>query len=190
MRHVNNFCNLGEIMKCITFICFIILTLFILLGANAKISTKELEASDFLRIHIRANSNETNDQVVKYAIKNRIVEFVTPLLVNCNTKNEVVAVLKNNKVQIEKISNEVLMEHSFSYKAKMQITKEYFPTRMYDNVLLKSGTYDALVLELGQADGNNWWCVVYPPLCFVNDTASTNITYRSKLIELIEKFFK
>jgi stage II sporulation protein R len=119
-----------------------------------------------------------------------VVEVITPLLVNCNNKEEVINIINVNKQLIERTSNEILSKNSFSYNTKVVIKKEYFPTRIYDDVVLQSGTYDAIILELGNAEGNNWWCVVYPPLCFVNQTGSTNIVYKSKLLEIIEKFFK
>jgi len=177
-------------MKCISLICFIILTFLVTFSTSFKIEENVLDANQFLRIHIRANSNETSDQVVKYAVKNKVVEVITPLLVNCNNKEEVINIINVNKQLIERTSNEILSKNSFSYNTKVVIKKEYFPTRIYDDVVLQSGTYDAIILELGNAEGNNWWCVVYPPLCFVNQTGSTNIVYKSKLLEIIEKFFK
>ena len=61
---------------------------------------------------------------------------------------------------------------------------------MYNSTVLESGVYDAVIVNLGEAKGNNWWCVVYPPLCFVNETNNNSIIYKSKLLELIKKFFK
>jgi len=177
-------------MKCISFIFFILLTVFITLGATTTIKTSPINAGDFLRIHIRANSDETSDQLVKYTIKNKVVEAITPLIANCNSKEDIINHINLNKQKIEKVSNQILLQHSFTYQTKVLIKKEYFPTRMYNNVVLQSGVYDAIILELGEAKGNNWWCVVYPPLCFVNDTGNANIIYKSKLLELIEKFFK
>ena len=68
---------------------------------------------------------------------------------------------------------------------------EYFPTRCYDDVVLESGEYDSLIVELGSGTGDNWWCVAYPPLCFVNatDDGTENVVYRSKLLEIIKSFF-
>ena len=72
-----------------------------------------------------------------------------------------------------------------------KIDKEKFPTRSYENVTLEEGVYDALIIELGSGKGDNWWCIVYPPLCFVNksDVDAQNIQYQSYLIEIIKKYF-
>ena len=79
----------------------------------------------------------------------------------------------------------------FDYFADATILKEYFPTRTYDDVTLYDGEYDALIINLGSAKGDNWWCLVYPPLCFVAeyDLTNSNIVYRSKLLEIIQSFF-
>ena len=148
--------------------------------------------SDFLRIHIRANSNSEIDQRVKYQVKNEIVDFLTPHLVQATDKQSAMAIVQSNLSGVEKVADKVLKDNGFDYVSKALIRKENFPTRQYDDVTLQSGVYDALILNLGSGAGNNWWCVVYPPLCFVGgaDDGSANITYRSKIVELINDFFK
>ena len=81
-------------------------------------------------------------------------------------------------------------KNGFSYISKAKLAKEEFPTRKYDNLVLEQGFYDALILDLGSGEGNNWWCVVYPPLCFL-ETSPTgeNVVYKSKLVEIIKSFF-
>jgi stage II sporulation protein R len=148
------------------------------------------ENNSYLRIHIRANSNAIEDQTVKYEIKNKLVEALIPVIANCTSKAEVMTQINNNKFMLQQVSNRVLQQHQFLYQTNLNLKTEYFPTRMYDGVVLESGVYDAVIVELGEAKGNNWWCVVYPPLCFVNETGNRNIVYKSKLIELIKIFFK
>ena len=84
-----------------------------------------------------------------------------------------------------------MIANGFNYGCKAYIDAENFPTRSYDDVVLEAGVYDALILNLGSGKGDNWWCVVYPPLCFIggNDNGQNNIVYRSKLLEIIEDFF-
>jgi len=81
-----------------------------------------------------------------------------------------------------------LQEEGFSYGARAQIKQEYFPTRVYDEYVLSAGEYTALILELGKGKGDNWWCVVYPPLCFA--ATNTNVIYKSKIKEIIENWKK
>lgn len=151
----------------------------------------ELTADSFLRIHIRANSNSVEDQAVKYKVKDAIVEYLTPILADAKTKPEAIELVSQNLSQISNIAGLVLSDNGYNYGANAVLRSEYFPTRCYDDVVLESGEYDSLILELGSASGNNWWCVVYPPLCFVNagDNNTENIVYRSKLLEIIRTFF-
>ena len=165
----------------------IILFLIAIITLTAVFFAKGTDNSEceYLRIHVRANSNETVDQNVKYLIKDDIVEFLTPIVAKCESKEEAISSLKEAKTQIEGVANKVLSERGFDYKAKVSVKNEYFPTRVYDGLTLEEGYYDCLIVELGKAEGDNWWCVVYPPLCFVN---CENISYRSKIAEIIRRF--
>ena len=111
---------------------------------------------------------------------------------NCNSKELAFNAIESNFKLIENVSNNILKKDGLNYSSKAKLTKEYFPTRSYNDIVLESGTYDALIVELGEAKGDNWWCVVYPPLCFVNSSAQTysQVVYKSKLLEIIRKFFK
>lgn len=145
----------------------------------------------YLRVHIRANSNLEVDQEVKYAVKTAVVDFLTPKIASGTTFEKAYEILEQNLEGLESVANQVLEENGFSYTAKAKLTNEYFPTRSYGDCTLENGYYDALILELGEAEGNNWWCVVYPPLCFIGAEGSNvkNIKYKSKLVEIINKFF-
>lgn len=156
-----------------------------------KASQTELTAESFLRIHIRANSNSTEDQAVKYKVKDSVVEYLTPFLVNADTKQNAIDIISNHLQEISQVAGLVLSQNGYNYGANAILRNEYFPTRCYDDVVLESGEYDSLILELGNASGNNWWCVVYPPLCFVGGEDNLNqIVYRSKLKEIINSFFR
>ncbi len=146
--------------------------------------------ADFLRIHVRANSNSEEDQYIKYEMKDLALKTLTPFFADASTKEEVVEVIENKASLVESEINNALLERGFEYACNIKINNEYFPTRSYNSLVLESGFYDAIVIELGTANGDNWWCVAYPPLCFVaeeNDTGS--IVYKWKLKEIIEDFF-
>lgn len=146
--------------------------------------------SQFLRVHIRADSNDYSAQAVKYAVKNAVTEYLTPYLSTCSTKAQAVQTVRRQLDKIVEIADVTLLEKGFDYKATAKITAESFPTRSYDGFVLGSGVYDALIIELGSGKGDNWWCVVYPPLCFVGgDCNGTNaIRYKSKLVEIVNNF--
>ena len=146
---------------------------------------------DYLRVHIRANSNSEIDQNIKYIIKDNVVDYITPYLISCDTKQKSIDTLTCLLDDIEDVCDNVLRENGFTYTSRARIDEEKFPTRAYDNVTLEAGVYDALIIELGTGKGDNWWCIVYPPLCFVNKSNDNahNIQYQSYLMEIIDKYF-
>lgn len=147
---------------------------------------KKESNTQYLRIHIRANSNLEIDQNVKYKIKDQLVDFLTPILSECVTVENAKIKMQENLSNIERIANKTLEKNGFDYKAKAKINNEYFPTRSYSDLTLESGYYDALIVELGSAKGDNWWCVVYPPLCFTGGNSKP--IYKSKIAEIIKNF--
>lgn len=182
-------------MNSLHFIAGGALALIVILIAVFGFQTKtqpQFENSDFLRIHIRANSNSEIDQEVKYKVKADVVDYLTPLLVDAVDKHSAMRIVGAHLCDIEKVANKTLKNNGFDYKSTALLKQEEFPTRQYDDLTLESGVYDALILNLGSGSGNNWWCVVYPPLCFVGgqDDGSDKIQYRSKLVDIINKFFK
>lgn len=145
---------------------------------------------EYLRIHIRANSNLTIDQNVKYEIKNKVVEYLSPKFQKVSSKNEAVEIVERVSENLTMICNSVLSERGFNYTAKVKLSNEYFPTRTYENTTLESGFYDAVIIELGDAKGDNWWCVMYPPLCFVNKNENAmQIKYKSRIKEWLNSLF-
>ena len=145
------------------------------------------EASSYLRVHIRANSNGAADQAVKYEVRDAVVEALAPVVASCEGKEEAISALSEKLNDIERVAERTLAENGFFYGARADIRREEFPTRVYDGVTLPAGVYDALILELGAGEGDNWWCVVYPPLCFTG--GQVDIVYRSKIAEIVRRFF-
>ena len=140
----------------------------------------------YLRIHIRANSNSYADQSVKYKVKDAVVEELIPLVREIESFEEAKKVIEANFGFIESVADRVLEENDFTYKTHAKIDNEYFPTRTYEDVTLEEGNYDALILELGSGEGNNWWCIVFPAFCFTKTKNSDNIVYISRIWEIIK----
>ena len=144
--------------------------------------------TDYLRIHVRANSNSQTDQSVKYIVKDEVVKFITPYAAQCVDKEKAIEIISGILPEIEEVCDRVLKENGFSYTSKASVRAEEFPTRVYGDLTLESGLYDALIIELGTGTGDNWWCVIYPPLCFTSGTA--DVRYRSAIWDIINKFKK
>lgn len=142
--------------------------------------------TDYLRIHVRANSNEQVDQNVKYKVKDEVVRFITPYAAECTDKEKAIKVISGILNEIEKVCDRVLKENGFTYTSRASVRAEEFPTRVYGDLTLEKGIYDALIIELGSGTGDNWWCVIYPPLCFTSGNG--NVQYRSAIMDIINKF--
>lgn len=160
-------------------------------SGNSSVSStavyKGKNNADYLRIHVRANSNEQIDQNVKYKVKDEIVKFITPYAAECTDKQTAMKVIGGILGEIEEVANKVLAENGFDYKSRASVRAEEFPTRVYGDTTLEAGLYDALIVELGSGTGDNWWCVIYPPLCFTAGTAQ--VQYHSAIYDIINKFF-
>ena len=169
---------------CISFTLFLIIILSL---AACVITPKSNTRTEYLRIHIRADSNIDAAQAVKYKVKDAVVEFLTPVISECDTKEKAERAISGNLAAIKSVADKVLYEQGFDYRATVKINNENFPTRNYGNFTLNEGYYDALIIELGSGRGDNWWCVVYPPLCFTG--TGTNYVYKSKILEIIRNFF-
>ncbi len=170
-------------------VCVLVL-IFAAVTAAIAFAEPSGSATDFLRIHIRADSNDSADQNVKYAVKSAVVEYLTPYVAQAHSKQEAMSAIGARLSDIEEVCDGVLAANGFGYTAHAELRREQFPDRAYGDVTLKSGVYDSLIIELGSGKGNNWWCVVYPPLCFVNgeSNGTNNIRYKSKLLEIIAEW--
>ena len=169
-------------------VCFLLCTvcLFIFFGCNAQTTTKPEYA--LIRIHIRANSNQSDDQQVKLKVKESVTALLSTALDGVTDFDEAYGLIKENLNNVETSANETLKENGFSYKSSARLTQEFFPTRAYEEIVIESGYYDALIVSLGDGKGDNWWCVIYPPLCFVGKDNGGGFKYKSLIVSLWKKF--
>ncbi len=167
----------------------IVLLLSVALGVflACGLPAAKTETDRYLRVHIRADSNGEEAQRVKYRVRDAVVEYLTPAVSACADKEEAMERIRAELPALERVAEQVLRENGFSYGAHASLKRETFPTRVYEGTTLDAGVYDALILELGSGKGDNWWCVVYPPLCFSGGNG--NLVYRSKIAEIIRNFF-
>lgn len=158
----------------------IIIAVLIAVGCMPK------KNDEYLRIHIRANSNSETDQNVKLEVRDNIITYLTPLLAETETVQQAKEVIGTHLTDMEKIADKVLKTRGFGYAASAEIRWEEFPARSYGELTLDKGVYQALIINLGTGEGDNWWCVAFPPLCFVPADGGANVKYKSKILELIE----
>ena len=168
-------------------------------------------ADSIIRFHVRANSDSEEDQSLKLKVRDSLLAYMNGLCSNCSTKQEAISIANEHKDDFQKIAEQTIKENGYDYTAKININNFYFPTKNYGDISLPAGFYDALRVEIGEAKGKNWWCVMFPSLCFIDvssgivddeakenlednlqkesytiisDTQKPNIKFKFKLIEL------
>lgn len=171
------------------FACFLVFAAVAVIFCGCAEHTT-LDGEALIRIHIRANSNAEADQSVKLVVRDAITEYLTAEIGGATTFAEAYDEISRRTGEIESIANAELRRNGFDYASKVRLTEEFFPTRAYENVIVESGYYDALIVELGSGEGDNWWCVIYPPLCFVSPKGAGDVRYRSIIAELWRKFVR
>ena len=159
----------------------IIVFLFALTIIYLSISEEEIIIpTSSIRYRIIANSNETKDQMLKLNIKDKINKEIMPLLSNANSIEESRELIENNIGNIENIVSKYTDDYTVSYG------NNYFPKKTYKGINYTEGEYESLVISLGEGLGDNWWCVLYPPLCLI-DASANDIEYTSLVKEIINK---
>ena len=129
-------------------------------------------ADSIIRFHVRANSDSEEDQELKILVKNRIVQFLEIELQSAASLDEARNILYDVKDEIAGIALEVIREEGYEYNVNVYFEQSYFPMKVYGDMSFPPGEYEAFRVDIGDACGKNWWCVLYPPLCFVDSTYS------------------
>ena len=151
------------------FIIFILLFLYVMLYSFSYANNVVSDLSNSLfRLHVIANSNSKEDQNLKYLVRDELISYMNTLCSNVSSKEQAIAIANEHLDDFQKVANEVISKNGFNYSAKVQIGNFAFPTKTYGDISLPAGYYDALKVELGKEEGKNWWCVMFPSLCFVD----------------------
>lgn len=128
-----------------------------------------------LRMHILANSDSEHDQQLKLLVRDRIIEQSENIFKSCNSYDEALTATHDNLVLFEQAAYDVLRENGCFYDVSAQLGHSYFPTRVYDNITLPAGVYEAVQIKIGSAQGRNWWCVMFPSICLPDSTDSEQL---------------
>lgn len=160
---------------------FLFLTLLFTIGLSYTKKTFNNISDSVMRLHIIANSDSETDQSMKLRIRNRILRETQNIFTNAQSPKETISLAKESISLIRKIAENEVERMGFDYKVKVTIGEFPFPTKSYGNLTLPAGKYNAVRIELGEAQGKNWWCVLYPPLCFTDGVLSASPDTMSKL---------
>lgn len=140
-------------------------------------------ANSVFRLHVIANSDSKEDQDLKYKVRDNLLDYMNSICKNCESKEEAISIVEKNKTTFEQIAMDTIKEQGYSYPVKINIGNFEFPTKTYGDISLPAGYYDALRVEIGEAKGQNWWCVMFPPLCFVDITSGVVPDESKELME-------
>ena len=144
-----------------TVVWILILTSFM----YAKKEERILETS-LIRFHVLAHSDSAEDQQLKLKVRDAVLKAYQEPFRSLDTVEEAQQYLKQNLSAIQKTAEEAMRAEGYDYEARVSLTTDTFPTRKYGNIQLPAGYYRALRIELGEAGGRNWWCVMFPPICY------------------------
>ncbi len=192
-----------------------LLLIYIAISAFSYVAAVSNDISESVfRLHVIANSDSEEDQNLKYIVRDNLIKYMNTLTQNMSTKDDAIKIAKEHEQDFRDIAIKTIRENGYDYDVKVEIGNCYFPTKYYGDISFPAGYYDALKVEIGESAGQNWWCVMFPPLCFVdmstgivpdeskqtikeqlseeeyaiiNEKNNPNINFKFKLIELFSK---
>ena len=171
-----------KIFSNIKIICILSLLLLLYVTVCAfsygKAISTDLSQNVF-RLHVIANSDSTEDQNLKYKVRDNIIKYMNSISLDCSNKEEAIKVAYEHIDDFKQIAVDTIKNEGFDYDVTVNIGNFKFPTKTYGDISFPAGFYDALKIEIGSAKGQNWWCVMFPPLCFV-DVSSGIVPEESK----------
>jgi len=169
-------------MKKILIILSLIITTLIINKEYDKITIP----NESIRIRVIANSNSLEDQLLKLKVKENITKHLYKNLENVNNIDEARVSIKNNIENVDEIISKTLNSDNYQIK----YGNNYFPTKELNGIEYEEGEYESLVVNIGESKGNNWWCVLFPPLCMIEATydESDEVEYKSKILEILNRY--
>ena len=151
-------------------VVILITSTFVIIKEVNKIEACTYDYKDkLIRFHVIANSDSDKDQKLKLKVRDEVISYLQPKLENSNSIEESEKIIKSEYKTLENISKKVISKNGYNYTVKVGLEYSNFPAKQYSSVVLPAGKYKALRIIIGEGKGKNWWCVMFPPLCFVDD---------------------
>ena len=204
MKKLSNLLKNSKFKMIITLSFLLFIYTSICAFSYAEYISTDISNSVF-RLHVLANSDTK-----KYKVRDSLLNYMNSICNNCSNKEEAISLVEKNKDTFKQIALDTIHNEGYNYDVNINIGNFDFPTKTYGDISLPAGSYDALRVEIGEAKGQNWWCVMFPPLCFVDvssgivpdeskefldenltdeefsivsDTSNKNIQFKFKLLE-------
>ena len=167
MKNILNFMKNPKLrnFSLLAFLLFI----YVFICAQSYVSAVSNDLSQAVfRLHVIANSDSDEDQALKLKVRDALLNYMNDICSNCSTKAEAISLANDHKNDFQQIAENTIADNGYNYSVKSNIGNFYFPTKNYGDISLPAGFYDALRVEIGEAKGKNWWCVMFPSLCFID----------------------
>ena len=176
-------------MKKIILVLLLILSLHLFINTKQKQETVKIPDSA-IRFRVLANSNSPKDQKIKEQVRDKMQKKLYSVLKNSKSIDSAREIINNNMTEFDNIVKEEMKDKEYSYKIDYGMHE--FPKKVYKGVTYDAGYYESLLVTLGDGKGDNWWCVLFPPLCVLEaeEQNTSDVEYKSFVKEIIEKYFK
>lgn len=214
MRFITKILSNSKFKRCLLLILLLLIYIFVSAISYTQAVCNDISNSVF-RLHVIANSDSDEDQKLKLIVRDKVLNYMSSISNNINSKTDWINLLTENLSTLEEIAQETIYENGYNYNVNLEIGNFSFPTKKYGDITLPPGYYDALRIKIGDASGKNWWCVMFPPLCFVDvstgivpenskeiikenlsdeeyelisDNSNTNAQFKFKIVEVLQNF--
>lgn len=181
MKKILNYMKNSKLRK-LSLLAFLLFLYIFICAQNYVFAVSNNLSEAVFRLHVLANSDSEEDQKLKLKVRDSLLNYMNNICSNCSTKAEAISIVNKHQQEFQQIAENTISENGYDYPVKINIGNFYFPTKNYGDISLPAGFYDALRVEIGKAKGKNWWCVMFPSLCFidvssgiVNDEAKENL---------------
>ena len=157
-------------------ICTFVILAVALVAGLFPVHGEEEIYDTVVRLHVLANSDGDEDQALKLKVRDRVIQLVSPAVEDCTTQSEAIAAIGSIMDELELAAEETVRAEGYDYDVSLLIGEEYYPTQTYETCAFPEGEYVSLRVCIGDAEGQNWWCCLFPPLCLsaASDTSAKN----------------
>ena len=169
-------------------ICFLLGIFIFYVFISNSLARSLTIPNDAIRIRIIPNSNSSFDQDIKKKVKDKIEITMYDLLKDAKSSKEAYDIIENNLELVDKDVQKVLNFENYDKGYNVNFGKNYFPQKEYKGVKYEEGYYESLLITLGKGEGDNWWCVLFPPLCLIEGEENDSVEYKSIVMEILNKY--
>ena len=174
-------------MKKTLLLIFFIILIYVIVGN--VVAKEQLIPDDAIRIRVIANSNSDYDQNIKLKVKDTLQKDMYKLLENAKNVDEARSIINKNLYLVEKDIDKTLQKEEYPLPFSINFGLNYFPNKEYKGLVYEEGYYESVVVTLGQGLGDNWWCVLFPPLCMIEAEENTDVEYTTMVKTIVDKYF-